>query len=94
MARLSEDAVREQLTTLAGWERAGDAIRKQYRFDGFRQAIAFVNRVADLADAADHHPDFLIQYRDVTLTLTSLDAGGLTARDFRLAQQIDAPVRA
>ena len=52
--------------------------------------MAFVNRVAELAEAADHHPDILIQYSKVTLTLSSHDAGGLTERDFSLALSIDA----
>jgi 4a-hydroxytetrahydrobiopterin dehydratase len=50
-----------------------------------------VNRVAALAEAADHHPDILVSYTRVTLTLSTHDAGGLTARDFALARQIDAP---
>ena len=66
------------------------AIRKEYRHADFTAAMAFVNRVAGLAEAADHHPDILINYDRVTLTLTSHDAGGLTERDFRLAAGIDA----
>jgi 4a-hydroxytetrahydrobiopterin dehydratase len=90
MARLADDDVRERLKSLPGWERHGDAIRRTYPFPDFRAAMAFANRVAGLANAQDHHPDMLVQYRAVTLTLTSHDAGGLTARDFRLAQSIDA----
>ena len=52
--------------------------------------MAFVNRVAELANAADHHPDILINYDRVTLTLSSHDSGGLTERDFKLAAAIDA----
>jgi len=91
MALLTEDEIRTQLSGLSGWERAGQEIRKTYRFDGFGNAMAFANRVAGLAEAADHHPDILIQYSAVTLTLSSHDAGGLTARDFRLAESIDRP---
>jgi 4a-hydroxytetrahydrobiopterin dehydratase len=90
MSRLSEDKVRERLAGLAGWERIGDAILKQYAFGGFTPAMAFVNRVAALAEELDHHPDILIEYDRVTLTLTSHDAGGLTERDFRLAARVDA----
>ena len=89
MARLSEDEVRERLKALTGWERRGDAIQRTYRFADFRAAMAFANRVAELAEAQDHHPDMLVQYGSVTLTLTSHDTGGLTARDFRLALSID-----
>jgi len=86
--KLPDEKVRERLATLPGWERRGDTIQRTWAFDSFKAAIQFVNRVADLAEAADHHPDILVQYSKVTLTLWSHDAGGLTERDFRLAQSI------
>lgn len=89
MPRLSDDQVRERVATLDGWELVGPAIRKPYKLDGFKAAMAFVNRVAALAEEMDHHPDFLIEYDRVTLTLSSHDSGGLTERDFRLARKID-----
>jgi 4a-hydroxytetrahydrobiopterin dehydratase len=89
MALLSEEQIRERLKQLPGWERAGGQIRKTYPFASFAEGMAFANRVAEAAEALDHHPDVLIQYRQVTLTLTSHDAGGLTERDFRLARRID-----
>jgi 4a-hydroxytetrahydrobiopterin dehydratase len=88
--RLSDSDARARLATLSGWEIAGDRLRKRYTLDSFLGAIAFVQRVAGLAEAADHHPDILIEYRNVTLTLTTHDAGGLSARDFDLAARIDA----
>jgi 4a-hydroxytetrahydrobiopterin dehydratase len=90
MSRLSDEQVQRQLAGLDGWERIGNAILKQYTFGGFKEAMAFVNRVATLADEQDHHPDILIEYSQVTLTLSSHDAGGLTERDFRLAARVDA----
>ena len=90
MKRLAEDAIQEKLGGVPGWERDGDAIRRTYAFDSFKSAIVFVNRVAALADARDHHPDMLVQYSRVTLTLSTHDAGGLTDRDFDLAREIDA----
>jgi 4a-hydroxytetrahydrobiopterin dehydratase len=90
MPRLSDSEIEERLQGLPGWERAGSEIRKEYRHADFKSAMAFVNRVADLAEAADHHPDILVSYSRVTLTLTSHDSGGLTERDFRLAARIDA----
>ncbi len=90
--RLSEAEIAQHLASLAGWEGAGAAIRRKYRFGGFPEAMAFVNRVARLAEEADHHPDILIEYSQVTLTLSTHDAGGLTERDFALAHAIDAPV--
>jgi 4a-hydroxytetrahydrobiopterin dehydratase len=53
-------------------------------------AMAFVNKVAILAEAANHHPDITINYRRVHLLLTTHDSGGLTERDFKLAREIDA----
>ena len=89
MARLSEEQIRERLQQRPGWELAGGQIRKVYTFASFGEAMAFANRVAQAAEAQDHHPDILIQYDRVTLTLSSHDAGGLTERDFRLAARID-----
>jgi 4a-hydroxytetrahydrobiopterin dehydratase len=90
MTRLSDEEARARLSSLSGWEIDGDRLRKRYTLDTFPAAIAFVSRVAELAEAADHHPDILIEYRNVTLTLTTHDSGGLTARDFSLAARIDA----
>jgi 4a-hydroxytetrahydrobiopterin dehydratase len=89
-APLAETEVVRRMADVPGWTREGPGIRRAYSFDSFAAAMAFANRVAGLAEAADHHPDLLIQYRTVTLTLWSHDAGGLTERDFRLARQIDA----
>ena len=90
MAVATETEVRDRLKALSGWTLKGNAIEKAYTLGDFAKAIAFVNRVAGLAEKANHHPDILIQYDRVTLTLSSHDSGGLTERDFRLAEQIDA----
>ena len=89
-SRLSPEEARARLAVLTDWEIASDTIRRRYKFASFKESIAFVNRVADLAERADHHPDILIEYDKVTLTLSSHDAGGLTERDFALARSIDA----
>jgi 4a-hydroxytetrahydrobiopterin dehydratase len=88
--RMSPEEARTSIASLVGWELQGDAIRRRYQFKDFKEAMVFVNRVAALADRADHHPDILIEYNKVTLTLSSHDAGGLTDRDFSLARSIDA----
>ena len=88
MSRLDEAAVLGALRRTPGWERVGSEIRRTFRFRDFRQALAFVNRVGDLAEAAGHHPDIDIRYNTVTLALTTHDAGGLTAKDFDLARSI------
>jgi len=90
MSRLDETQIAERLAALTGWQRVGDAIRRTWRFADFKQAMAFVNRVAEAAEAADHHPDILIEYSRVTLTLSTHDAGGLTTRDFDLAARLEA----
>lgn len=89
MERLDARAIEERLARLNGWERVGDALRRTYRLPSFRDALFLVNTVAGLAEAMRHHPDIDIRYRTVTLTLTTHDAGGLTDKDFALAEAID-----
>ena len=74
-----------------GWENNGKEITRAYKFSDFKEAMLFVNRVAGLAETADHHPDILIRYNKVQLTLSTHSAGGLTEKDFSLARQIDQP---
>jgi 4a-hydroxytetrahydrobiopterin dehydratase len=88
MALLEEDEIRHRLARAKGWELRGREITRTWSFADFEESMAFVNRVARLAEAMDHHPDIDIRYSKVTLTLTSHDAGGLTARDFALAESI------
>ncbi len=88
--RLTEEEIGGRLARVPDWVRTGEAIGRTYSFGSFRQAVAFVAFVADAAEEADHHPDIDIRYRGVTLTLTTHDAGGLTANDFDLASVCDA----
>jgi 4a-hydroxytetrahydrobiopterin dehydratase len=75
----------------AGWTEAGDALVRESEHEDFAAALAFVNRVGELAEAANHHPDILLHgWNKVRLTLTTHDAGGLTDKDRDLARQIDA----
>ena len=90
MALLTDADIESVLSRLPGWERAGSSIRRTFDFDSFAAAIAFVDRVAELADEADHHPDIDIRYSKVTLVLSTHSAGGLTHRDARLAERIDS----
>ena len=89
MAKLPPEEIKNRLTGLAGWQLADDAIRKQFKFNDFMSAVAFVNRVANAAEAADHHPDIVINYTRVTMSLSTHSAGGITEKDFDLAQKID-----
>jgi len=93
MNTLHDDTVRTALEDLDGWELAGDRIRRELNFPGFREAIDFIVRVADLAEAADHHPELHNVYSGVTIELTSHDAGGVTERDISLARAIDDVVQ-
>ena len=88
--RLANDAVTEQLGGLDGWEREGNWLRKTYKFDSFANAMTFVNRVAQVAEQIDHHPDIDIRYDRVRLLTSTHSAGGLTMMDFDLARRIDA----
>ena len=90
MAKLSDDEVRDGLATLPGWERNGDEIVKEYGFEGFGDAIAFVVRVAFRAEKANHHPDVDVRYNRVRVALSTHSDGGITAKDLALAAEADA----
>jgi len=88
--RLSDSEVEQRLAGGA-WERDGDAIARDFELADFAAAMAFVNRVAELAEEADHHPDILVHgWNRVRLTLSTHSAGGLTRSDLDLAWRIDA----
>ncbi len=89
MALLSENEIQEGLRSLEGWQLKGNEITKTYTHKDFIGSISFVSRVAILAEKANHHPDILIQYNKVTLTLSTHSEGGLTENDLNLAKKID-----
>jgi len=93
MAKFATDEARERLQNVPGWGLHGDAVRRQFTFAGFSDAVAFVVRLAFVAEAADHHPDILITYKRVTLTYTTHSQGGLTEKDFHGAEAADAIAR-
>jgi len=86
---LSRAEAEQLLASLSGWTLEGDAISKQFTFKDFLAAIAFVNRLAPQAEAADHHPDILINFKRVTLTYSTHSEGGLTDKDFAGAATAD-----
>lgn len=88
LMRLSEAEVSVRLQQIPGWTVLDQQLVCTYQFSDFVEAIAFVNRVVDPAEAAEHHPDLLISYNRVTVNLTTHDAGGLTELDFALAGAI------
>lgn len=87
--KLTEEEIRSALGNIPLWMHDNDQISRAWMFRDFGDAMIFVNRVAELAQSNEHHPDILIRYNKVALTLTTHDAGGLTNRDFWLARQID-----
>jgi 4a-hydroxytetrahydrobiopterin dehydratase len=89
MAKLTEAELKVFLDEMQGWTSLSNAIHRDFTFPGFRGAIAFVNRVADRAEAAGHHPDIEIHYNRVYLSLSTHDAGGVTEKDVALAAEID-----
>jgi 4a-hydroxytetrahydrobiopterin dehydratase len=86
---LDDGQVRDALATLAGWERDGDTHVKQYQCASFPDAIAFVVRIGFLAEAADHHPDLDVRWRNVRVALSTHDSGGITEKDVSLARGIE-----
>ena len=89
MAILTEQEVQRNLKDLTDWAVEGHAIRKQYTFADFPAAVAFINRLVPDAEAADHHPDIVINYRRVTLLYSTHDEGGITQKDFDGAAMAD-----
>ena len=90
MELLTEDEISARLGGIPGWERQGSSITTTVTRSDFREAMLFTGAVAYLAEQAGHHPDILIQWNKVTLTLSTHSAGGLTAADFGLAAKISA----
>jgi len=86
MGVLSADEVRRRLGTLPEWELQDTEIRRKFTFRDFAEAVSFVVRVGFAAEAADHHPDILINYKRVTLTYSTHSEGGLTDKDFAGAE--------
>jgi 4a-hydroxytetrahydrobiopterin dehydratase len=86
---LGEDEIVSRLED-SDWEREGDEIVRELKFEDFAAAMAFVNRVAEEAEAANHHPDILVHgWNKVKLSLTNHSAGGLSDADFEMAKRID-----
>jgi 4a-hydroxytetrahydrobiopterin dehydratase len=86
---LSSTEISAQLATTPLWQIVNGELTRTLEFTDFRAALAFVNKVGELAEAADHHPDIDIRYNKVRLALVTHSAGGLTKKDFDLAARID-----
>jgi 4a-hydroxytetrahydrobiopterin dehydratase len=90
MATMSDTEVKAALADLPGWELAGTDIVREFKFADFVAAIAFVNQLAEKAEAANHHPDIDIRWNKVRLALSTHSEGGLTQKDFALAAELES----
>ncbi len=91
--KLAEPDIQQLLGRAEGWMREGDSITRTFTLPTFPAALVFACAVGNLAERADHHPDILIEYKKVTLTLSTHSAGGLTEKDFALAREINGIAR-
>lgn len=89
MEHLSIKDIHERLEELDGWDLIGHEITKEFNFNDFKEAMEFVNKVGEEAERLHHHPDILIRYNKVTISLTTHEANGLTYDDFKLARVIE-----
>jgi 4a-hydroxytetrahydrobiopterin dehydratase len=87
---LTEEQIAAALAELPGWQQDDNRLRRIREFDDFAGAMRHVHRIADLAEARNHHPEILVQYRTVTLTLWSHDVGGITERDLAFARAVES----
>ncbi len=87
---LSDIEIQRELNLLEGWLRKGETLVKTFEFPTFPAGIVWLTRVAEAAERVNHHPDLDIRYTKITAQLTSHDSGGITARDFALARELDA----
>ena len=87
--RLTENEIAQRLHDLPHWEVKDKKLTRAFSFDDFMGAIDFVNRIAQVAESEGHHPDLQVGWGRVVVELTSHDAGGLTAKDFKVASLID-----
>lgn len=88
--QLTQSEIQAQLSKLPEWSQVDNKIQRLFKFKNFVEAVAFVNKLVEPAEAADHHPDLEISYNKVTVNLTTHDTGGLTQKDFDLAGTFEA----
>lgn len=89
LEKLTEDQIATGLADVPDWAEVSSKIQRTYQFPDFRASMAFVDLLAEYAERAQHHPDILIRYNKVTISVSTHDAGGITAKDFELAREAD-----
>lgn len=87
--KLTAEAIVEKLSEVNSWEEVGDKIHKRFNFENFAESLEFVNKVGEIAEKMDHHPDITFGWGYAEFEITTHDAGGLTEWDFALARRID-----
>lgn len=87
--KLRNEEINQKLKELNGWDLEESAIKKTFEFKNFLESIEFVNKVSTIAEELNHHPDILINYNRVTITLSTHDEGGVTDKDINLAKKIE-----
>lgn len=92
LVKLSEEQVAQGLESHPAWVELNGEIQRTFEFEDFAGAMRFVNQIAHYAEGVQHHPDLLIRYNKVTLSVSTHDAGGITQKDFDLAAAADAMV--
>ena len=88
MSSLTQTEIDSQIKAIPQWQQEGQTLTRTFKFKNFVDSIDFVNKLVEPAEAAGHHPDIAISYNEVTISLTTHDAGGLTQKDFDLAKTI------
>ncbi len=89
MALIAPEELARRVQELPGWTLEGEALRRMFTFRGFPDAVAFIVRLGFVAEAADHHPDLLVNYKRVTVTYSTHSEGGVTEKDFAGARSAD-----
>lgn len=93
MLKLPDEMINNELAGLTGWQREGDAITKIYNLGNFSEVVQVVNRIAELAEDQNHHPDILMfGWNKLRITTSTHDANGITGRDFKLASAIEQKI--
>jgi 4a-hydroxytetrahydrobiopterin dehydratase len=89
MAKLSKEQIEFNISKVPGWTLKGNSIERVFVLEGFKEAVTFVNQIAEYAEDLNHHPDIRLQFNQVTVTLTTHEYMGLSGKDFALAQRIN-----
>lgn len=88
--KLSEPEVKQKLEMLNGWKLEKGKLHKEFRFKSFAEALSFINKVGEIAESLNHHPEIFNVYNKVILEIETHDVGGLTLLDFSFANQVDS----